>query len=131
MKANESTYRVLVVDDDCTLREVVSRAVQRMGHIVVTARDAETALEHATTARDPFDVVITDVDLPGMDGIELLEVLRTRIPTQCVVVVTGRIDEALARAALEKGAAKYLVKPFGLDELEAAVSTAIRPNTST
>ena len=129
MKANERGYRILIVDDDTALRETVGRHLQRSGFTVVTAADAENALQLALASEVPFDVVLTDLHMPGMDGIELMVALRTRRPSQCVVIVSGHDDEAFEESALANGAADYLLKPFELSELAAVVTKAIAART--
>ena len=119
-------HRLLVVDDDDTLRETVGRRMRRCGHFVVTAGSAEAALAHTELGREPYDVVITDVPLgSGMSGIELAAILLERHPAQRIVMVTGDSDEALARDAMARGPVSYLLKPFELFELEAAVNQAL------
>lgn len=118
-------HRILVVDDDDALREVVGRRMRRAGHFVVTAESAEVALAQTALGRPPFDVVITDVHLPAMNGIELATILLERRPTQRIVIVTGDPDEAMARDAISRGPVSYLLKPFELFELEGVVNQAL------
>lgn len=125
MSGSKKAHRVLVVDDDAALRELVARQMRRAGRHVVTAESAEAALAHAALGRPPFDVVVTDVHLPAMNGIELAAVLLERRPTQRIVIVTGDPDEALAREAISRGPVSYLLKPFELFELEAAVNQSL------
>lgn len=125
MDNSRQGQRILVVDDDVPLREAVARYLRRCGYYVVTAEDAEVALAQTELGRPPFDVVVTDVHMPGMNGIELATVLLDRRPTQRVVIVTGDPNEALARDALSRGPVNYLLKPFELFELQAAVSQAL------
>lgn len=117
--------RVLVVDDDAPLRETAARFLRRAGHFVVTADDAEVALAQTELGRAAFDVIVTDVHLPAMSGIELTSILLERRPTQRVIVVTGDSDASLARDALSLGPVTYLLKPFELFELESAVNSAL------
>ena len=113
--------RILVVDDDPALREAIARRLRRAEHHVVTAENAEIALAHAELGRAPFDVVVTDVHMPGMNGLDMATVLIERRPLQRVIIITGDPDEALQRAALARGPVSFLLKPFELFELEEAV----------
>ena len=70
-----ANFRILVVDDDAQLRELIARSMRRAGNFVVTAEDAEVALAQTELGRAPFDVVVTDVHLPQMSGIELAAIL--------------------------------------------------------
>jgi DNA-binding NarL/FixJ family response regulator len=97
---------------------------------VSTANDAQSALEQTAAGQPPFDVVITDIHMPRMNGIDLTTLLLERRPRQCVVVVTGDADETLARAALARGAAGYLLKPFALRELQTIVTSALTANST-
>lgn len=125
MAAPTKTYRILVVDDDAQLRELIARSMRRGGNFVVTAEDAEVALAQTELGRPPFDVVITDVHLPKMNGIELATLLLERRPTQRIVIVTGDPDEAMARDAISRGPVSYLLKPFELFELQSTVNQAL------
>ena len=125
MESRNRNARVLVVDDDAPLREAMGKRMRRVGHFVVTAESAEIALAQTELGRAPFDVVITDVHLPGMSGIDLATILLERRPAQRIVIVTGDPDEALARDAISRGPVSYLLKPFELFELEAVVNQAI------
>lgn len=125
MATPKKTYRILVVDDDAELREMIARSLRRGGNFVVTAEAAEVALAQTELGRPPFDVVITDVHLPNMNGIELATMLLERRPTQRIVIVTGDPDEAMARDAISRGPVSYLLKPFELFELQSAVNQAL------
>ncbi|MGQ0813215.1 MAG: response regulator [Gemmatimonadota bacterium] len=125
MSISRRGTRVLIVDDDAALRELAARSLRQCGHLVVTAEDAEVALAQAELGRPPYDIVIADVHLPNLNGIELATILLGRRPTQRIVIITGDPDEALARDALSRGPVNYLLKPFALFELQAAVNQAL------
>jgi response regulator RpfG family c-di-GMP phosphodiesterase len=126
MSENESQPkpRVLLVEDDPGARTMIARYLTRQGYEVTAVDSAERALlpESDAIARD---VVISDVHLPGMSGVDLVGVLLERSPLQPIVLITGDPDEALARDALSRGPVSYLLKPFELFELAAAVNQAI------
>jgi response regulator RpfG family c-di-GMP phosphodiesterase len=115
--------RILLVEDDSSARTMIARHLKRSGFMVTAVESAEIILLEGL---DPvFDVVVSDVHLPGMSGIELAGTLLTRRPTQPIVLVTGDPDEALAREALSRGPVSYLLKPFELFELDAAMRQAL------
>lgn len=117
--------RILVVEDEAPVRELVARHLERKGYDVAQASDAEQVLLRMSRDREPFDLVLTDVHLPGLSGVELLRLLLTHSPLRPVIMITGDSDEKLARKALSYGAAGYLLKPFQLFELEASVEQAV------
>ena len=110
------TKRVLVVDDDAAIRETFERNLKRWGYDVAVAASAEEAL--ATMQRVDPAVVISDVRMPGMDGLELLKTLRDRMPEVDVVVITAFEEMRTAVDAMKAGAFDYLVKPLDLDHIE-------------
>jgi CheY-like chemotaxis protein len=120
-----ANFRILVVDDDAQLRELIARSMRRAGNFVVTAENAEVALAQTELGRAPFDVVVTDVHMPQMSGIELAAILLERRPTQRIVIMTGDPDEAMAQDAIARGPVTYLLKPFELFELQSAVNQAL------
>jgi two-component system response regulator AtoC len=116
--------RVLVVDDEPGLREFLADALRPAGHDVTTAPDAERALQ--LLDRRGFDLVITDLRMPGLGGLELLRRVRAEQPEVEVVVLTahGTVDSAVE--AMKLGAIDYLQKPLsGPDELRLVVARAV------
>ncbi len=121
--------RALVVEDELALADIVTSYLAREGFEVETASDGESALRHARTL-DP-DVVVLDLGLPGMDGIEVCRRLRTF--SDCyVVMLTARADEVDTLVGLSVGADDYVTKPFSPRELVARVRAMLRrPRTPT
>jgi DNA-binding response OmpR family regulator len=117
------TPRVLVVDDDATVAEVVCRYLEREGFEVESVADGETGLASALT--DPPDLVVLDVMLPGLDGLEVCRRLRALAPVP-VIMLTARGAEAERVIGLELGADDYLAKPFSPKELVARVRAVLR-----
>ena len=115
---------VLVVDDTQLMRESLETALSRAGHKVAPFASAEPALAELQIKN--FDVVITDLKLPGMDGIELLEKVRQNCPDTQVVVVTAYGTVETAVEAMKLGAFDYIMKPFRAEEIEVVVSRALR-----
>src|SRR5437588_7896473 len=116
--------RVLVVDDEQSLRKVLAATLQREGYEVQVASDGEEAL--AALDRDGADVVVTDLVMPKMDGLSLLRKVVTLHPDVPVIVVTahGRVDSAVE--AMKAGAFDFVTKPFEHAELKAIIAKAAR-----
>jgi DNA-binding response OmpR family regulator len=120
--------RILVVEDDPAVRDVVEHALAREGMKTETASDGEEALQ-SLRAAGPFDLVVLDVMLPGMDGISVCQELRngdspsTDAP---VVMLTARDDETSIVVGLEVGADDYVTKPFKPRELVSRVRAHLR-----
>jgi len=106
---------LLIVDDDSTVRESLGEALSEAGYDVRTAEDAARALA-ALATRAP-DVVLTDVRMPGLDGLELLRLLRERSPGVQVILMTAYDDMPTVAAAMREGATDFLVKPLHLHAL--------------
>lgn len=115
--------RVLVVDDDAAIRTVVKEALRRAGHSVETVASV-AELRRAVAAFSP-DVLITDVMLPDGDGLDLVPELLEDHPGLPIIVLSARNTLATAVRATEQGAFDYLPKPFDLEELSRAVSSAL------
>jgi two-component system KDP operon response regulator KdpE len=118
--------RVLVVDDEPQILRGMGTNLRARGYEVDTAADGEQALDMA--ARQHPDVVILDLGLPGIDGIEVIRGLRawSRMP---IVVLSARDQERDKVLALDAGADDYVTKPFGMDELLARLRAAVRRST--
>jgi two-component system alkaline phosphatase synthesis response regulator PhoP len=114
---------VLLVDDDPKIRELLRLYVEREGHRPLFAADGESALELATRARP--DVVLLDVMLPGMDGLEVTRRLRDVSPVP-ILLLTARSAEGDRIIGLDLGADDYVVKPFSPRELMARVRALLR-----
>lgn len=114
---------VLVVDDDPTLLRSVARILKSRGYEVVTAESGEEAVTSATQQR--FDVVVSDISMPGMSGIQMLRALRETDLLIPVVIITGEPAVSTAVEALEYGAFRYLTKPVAPDDLVDVIDRAI------
>ncbi|MGB0114043.1 MAG: response regulator transcription factor [Ilumatobacteraceae bacterium] len=115
--------KVLVVDDEPTVREVVAGYLRRDGHEVAEAADGTTALE--LLQADPPDLIVLDMMLPGVHGLDILRHVRStsEIP---VIMLTARAEESDRVSGLELGADDYVVKPFSPRELAARVNGVLR-----
>lgn len=123
MVARSARPVVLVVDDDATVRETFHLLLED-GYEVLEAPNARSALEIARTA--PIDLVLLDILMPNVDGLEILPELRTVRPGVPVVIVSGLDRASTAATAMRLGAVNYLTKPFDVDVLLDAVGGALR-----
>ena len=114
--------RILIVDDEEDLWTLMCEALQNCGLDVETVASAEACLERLDQVG--FDVVITDVEMPGMSGIDLCQLLSRRCPPLPTIVVTGLRDLTARSAAFANGAFEFLLKPIKLVALEAAIRRA-------
>ena len=117
--------RVLVVDDEETIRNLLKGRLEREGHDVAVANGAEEA-EQLFANGGEVGVLVTDLKMPGKDGFQLMSWAREKYPQLRVVVITGHGEKDVAVKALRSGASDYLEKPFDLDELSHAVTRCLR-----
>jgi two-component system response regulator PilR (NtrC family) len=113
---------ILVVDDDDIIRDTLCELLSQeyVCHQAVTAEEALAKLE-----AQPFDVVLTDISMPGLSGLELLNRAVQLYPGTPVIIVSGISDEEQAQSLISKGAFDYLLKPFRLEVVEDSVRRAI------
>jgi DNA-binding response OmpR family regulator len=122
---HEGSLSILIVDDESTLRETLTRSFQREGHATMAVADGRTAIDRATT--DRFDVVLLDVALGGgPDGYEVCRTLRDRHNTVPIIMLTALDSEADTVLGLEAGADDYVGKPVGLAELRSRIRAVLR-----
>jgi DNA-binding response OmpR family regulator len=117
------TRRVLVVDDDGPSRDLMRQFLEREGWTVSEAPDGPAALRAATETA--IDVIVLDLGLPGLDGLDVLKAIR-RASGVPVIVVTGRDEEGDKLSGFDAGADDYVVKPYSLPELGARVRAVLR-----
>ncbi len=115
--------RILVVDDEPQILRVLRRGLEGHGFEVLTAPDAPTALEMFKVTR--VELIITDLRMPGMDGVELCTRIR-KTSTVPIIILSVKGEEATKVQALDAGADDYVTKPFGMDELLARVRALSR-----
>ena len=123
----ELSLLILVVDDEPAMVGAVSALVGRAGHRVVTAYDGNAALKRFNEERP--DLVLLDLAMPGLDGVEVCRAIR-RIAQTPIIVLTGEADERAKVEALDTGADDYVVKPFGKQELLARIRAVMRRRTT-
>ena len=115
--------RILVVDDERLARANLARVLEREGHLLRQAASGEEAL--ALLRDEPADLVITDLAMPGMDGMALLRAVRAEHPQTEIIMVTGYPMIESAVEAMRQGAFHYLAKPYSLDEARLLVRRAL------
>jgi two-component system response regulator PilR (NtrC family) len=114
--------KVLVVDDDDTIRDTLYELLSE-DYICQTAETAEKAF--ARLEADSYDVVLTDISMPGLSGLELLGHIRQKYPDTPVIMISGIGDHEHAQGLIKLGAFDFLMKPFTLDVVEKAVKRAV------
>ena len=124
--ATPQQNRILIVDDDPSIRGLMARHFRRRGFQVEQAEAAEEVLERFGADLPQFDVVLTDVHLPGQSGVDLARRIKEVQPEQPVVFMTGDADAAIARQALKSGASSFLLKPFQFFEIDTSVRNAVQ-----
>lgn len=118
------TTRILLVDDDASLLDVLSMAFGDAGHAVVKAVDGTEALR--LVRREHFDAIVSDVNMPGLDGFSLCRTIRAEGNPVPLVLLTSRDDEIDEALGLELGADDYVVKPFRTRVLLARIASLLR-----
>ena len=119
---------ILLVEDEPSIRSAVTRALTDLGHVVRTSNTGMSGLESAL--ENAPDVVLLDLGLPDIDGLQVLAMLRavSQVP---VIIITARDDDADMVKALDGGADDYVVKPFGIGQVEARLRAVLRRSGST
>jgi diguanylate cyclase (GGDEF)-like protein len=115
---------ILVVDDEPQVRELLAEALVDMGHQVVAAKDAEDAIDKFHMQH--FGIMITDMDMPRMDGLELIRHLLAERNNIDIIAITGHTLKYRYTDVIAAGASDFITKPFTLDELEAKLNRLIR-----
>jgi two-component system KDP operon response regulator KdpE len=115
--------KVLVVDDEPSIRKLLRIGLKTRGFQVLEAPDGKTSLQ--ILLQHP-DLIILDLELPGIEGLELLQKIRGRNESVPILVLSNRGNEANKVEALDHGANDYVTKPFGMDELLARIRAAVR-----
>lgn len=122
---------ILLVEDDPMVRSLLSQYFRKQNWLVVEAATGEEALALFRKRDSAFGVVIADVHLPGMSGLDLALLVRDQRPAQPIVFVTGDSDRKVAERVLKHEGAGYLLKPFEFFELDAAVRQAVLGTATT
>ena len=121
--------RALFVDDEVEFLELMEKRLTRRGMEVVTAPDGQSALDkldQALQAGQPFEIVVMDVRMPGMDGLETLRHMKEKAPKLPVILLTGHACMGVAVQGLDLGAYDYMLKPVAISELIIKMEEAAR-----
>jgi signal transduction histidine kinase len=120
MVSTDEKWAVLLVDDEEDIRDVLKVSLEDMGYVIVMASNGEEALEQFSDLRPP--IVMTDIKMPGMDGIKLLQEIKRIDPETEVIMITGHGDMKLAIESLKNEASDFITKPINVDALEIALN---------
>ena len=111
--------RILVVDDEEIIRNLLYDTLSKTGYRVKTAKDGQEAISQIE--KEPFEIVIADFKMPGMNGIELLQNILKINPDICVLIITAYSAVESAVSAMKLGAYDYICKPFELEEMKVVI----------
>ena len=119
--------RILVIDDESSVRTVVRMTLEKAGYDVLEAEDGEQAIEAINTGENRLvlDAVICDIRMPKINGIEAIDYFQREYPHVPLVILTGYPETEMAVSFLRKGVADYLVKPVDAERLKDAVEKAM------
>lgn len=115
--------RVLVVDDEASIRDMLSKALALAHYDVETVADGRAAIERLRAA--PYDLLVTDLRMPGVDGLMVIREARRLRADLPVIIITGYSTESTAIEAIDLGVSGYLTKPFGVPKVLAVVARAL------
>jgi two-component system, cell cycle response regulator CpdR len=116
---------ILLADDDSAMRDLARRALESEGHKVVAAQDGAEALEHMLAAPNAFDLIISDIDMPGLNGIELAAKAIKAAPGIKLVLMSGLTSGFSGADQLKPQLRQMLSKPFSLDTLRSTVKAVL------
>ncbi|HRN84905.1 MAG TPA: response regulator [Hyphomicrobium sp.] len=117
--------RILLADDDKATRDLVKRALEADGHHVELTQDGSEALERLKTAPETLDLLVSDVHMPGIDGIELAKRAIAAAPTMRLLLMSGFAEELERAHALPSDKLAVIIKPFTLEQIRQAVRTLL------
>lgn len=107
--------RILIIDDDETIRKSITTVLEQKGYVVDTAESGQVAVTKSET--ETYDLALIDIRLPDMDGVQLLTAMKETTPKMVKIIITGYPSLQNAMEAVNKGADGYIVKPVKMDEL--------------
>jgi two-component system cell cycle response regulator CpdR len=117
--------RILLIDDEEPIRSLLKRGLEMDGHAVSTAVDGEDGLDRLVKAQGGFDLVLSDIRMPAMDGIALAHAVKGTYPNLVILLMTGFADQRERATYLQDVVQDVLTKPFSLAEARAAVARAL------
>lgn len=116
--------RILLADDDASMLDMISRALAADGHTMLTAADGQEALDLAMAADSAIDLLVTDVQMPGLDGVTLAEKMMAQAPGLRVILMSGFQGDMARADRVKLDGARFLAKPFTLEQLRLEVRQA-------
>ncbi len=117
---------VLIVDDERSMRDFLKILLEKEGHEVTTASSGASALD--ALDKHTVDVIVSDIRMPGMTGIELLETVKEHSPEMPIILITAFASPDDAVLAMKNGAFDYISKPFNVDEIKSVIESATSKN---
>jgi len=123
----QTNGRVMVVDDETDVRKVARMCLEKAGYQVIEAENGEQAIQQIKTGDNPvlLDVIITDINMPKVNGLEAIQFFQQEWPHVPLIVMTGYPDLETAKELMKQGLVDYLVKPVNKDKLTEAVEKAM------
>jgi PAS domain S-box-containing protein len=121
-----SGNRILIADDEADIALILKLQLEDAGFVTARARDGVEALE--ILAREQFELLLLDIKMPRLDGLQVLQKVRSDLPQMVVIMMTAHGSETIAVEAMKKGAADYITKPFSTDDLLKRVERALQFN---
>jgi two-component system, cell cycle response regulator CpdR len=122
--------KLLIVEDDESVRTLAARALERAGHMIDIAADGAQGLALIRAARGGYDLVVSDIRMPGMDGIQMAKAAASLFPAMKILLMTGYADQRERASGLEALIHDVIAKPFSLATIRNAVRDAIAAGAS-
>ena len=116
---------ILLVDDDVAVLASLSNLLNHFGYVVAGAANSQAAMDYVAGARNRFDVIITDLAMPGINGMEFLTLAKKTFPDVPVIIITGHTEQCTIDEALRLGAFAYLTKPLDFQEFANTIERAL------
>ena len=116
--------QILIVDDERSMREMLEIFLKREGYSVISSANAADALA-SVAGEETFDLIITDINMPGLSGLDLLREVKSSVPDIPVIMITAYGSPDSAVEAMKLGAADYITKPFRIEEIKNRISAVI------
>jgi len=120
---NQKTYRLLIIDDESIVGKRLHQIFTKMGYVVEAFVDPVQAM--AAAEKEPFDIVVTDLKMQEMDGLEVLRRVKKLRPSTRVIIITGYAEMDTADTAFNEGVFDFIPKPFRLDVIKEAILNAV------
>ncbi len=122
---------ILLVDDDIEVLASLSKLLNHFGYVVAGASNSQAAMDYVAGTRNRFDVIITDLAMPGINGMEFLALAKKAFPDVPVIIITGHTEQCTTDKALSLGAFAYHTKPINFQEFANTIERALRTTVKT